>query len=105
MLESIKTWALGLWRPQVPTSTLAIAYDQTFNTEFGRIVLQHLLDSVYCSVYSGVDPNAALVHNARRTVVHEILENIDRATNPLKYQFIDQQTQYNNIGERNGLAG
>lgn len=84
MIDIVKNWLTRLWQPTIP-ETLE-AYSVTFSTYHGQLVLQHLMDSVYCQVYTGTDPNAALVHNARRTVVHEILENIDTARNPQKYQ-------------------
>ncbi len=48
-------------------------------------MLNHLIDTIYCQVYEGTDPMAALVHNARRSVIHEILMNVDLAENPTKY--------------------
>jgi hypothetical protein len=85
MIKAVQDWFSRMWQPVVPETTRA--YDVTFQSYHGQLVLQHLMDNVYCTVYSGTDPNAALVHNARRTVVHEILENIDMARNPQKYQF------------------
>jgi hypothetical protein len=84
MMDILKAWLHRLWQPTLPETIQA--YDATFSSYHGQVVLQHLLDNVYCTVYAGTDPNAALVHNARRTVVQEILENIDIARNPMKYQ-------------------
>jgi len=64
---------------------LTKSYHLTFATAHGQLVLQHLLDNVYYTVYEGLDPNAALVHNARRGVVQEILENIDIGEHTDKY--------------------
>lgn len=61
------------------------AYRVTFSTPHGQLVLQHMLDNVYCTVYDGFDPIACITHNARRTLVHEIIEAIDRGENPAKY--------------------
>jgi copper oxidase (laccase) domain-containing protein len=41
---------------------------------------------VYCTIYEGTDPIAAATHNGRRSLVQEILENIDLAEQPEKYQ-------------------
>jgi hypothetical protein len=43
------------------------------------------MDAVYCQVYVGKDATELAMQNGRRSVVHEILENIDKATNPGKY--------------------
>jgi hypothetical protein len=92
-MDLIKQWLTKLWQPTIP-ETLE-AYNIAFSTYHGQLVLQHLMDSVYCQVYTGIDPNAALVHNARRTVVHEILENIDGARHPQKYQMkVESGTAY-----------
>jgi len=64
---------------------LAKSYQATFATPDGMRVLQHLLDTIYFIVYEGTDPNYALIHNSRRTVVQEILDNIDIGENPEKY--------------------
>jgi len=77
-------WLRRKWLGQDPS--LFHSYQHAFSSADGAAVLQHLLDSVYCTVYEGTDPQAALAHNARRTVVHEILTNIDLAENPLKYK-------------------
>jgi len=52
----------------------------------GQLVLQDLLDGVYCTVYEGIEPQAAVILNARRAVVQEILMNIDHGEHPDKYQ-------------------
>jgi len=61
-------------------------YLVTFSGLQGQRVLQHLMDSVYCTVYEGSNRDEALIHNARRTVIQEILENLDRAEHPQKYE-------------------
>ena len=80
---SIRRWFKSKWGSSPPD--LAKAYFIAFSTDPGQRVLRHLLDHVYCTVYEGVDPQAALVHNARRSVVQEILMNIDAGENPDKY--------------------
>jgi hypothetical protein len=90
MKATILQWLARMWQPTIP-ETLE-AYNIAFSTYHGQLVLHHLMDSVYCTVYSGTDPNAALVHNSRRTVVQEILENIDTARNPQKYQVKEEET-------------
>jgi hypothetical protein len=37
--------------------------------------MQHLLDNIFCTVYEGSEPDGAVIHNARRAVVLEILQN------------------------------
>lgn len=54
---------------------IAHAYQRLFATGDGQLVRQHLLDNIYNTVYEGVNPQEALVHNARRTVIQEILDN------------------------------
>lgn len=83
MLTRVAEWLGYKWRTHDPQ--LLEAYRATFSSQQGRRVLQHLLDSTYCVVYEGTDPLAAVAHNARRSVVHEILMNIDAAEHPQKY--------------------
>lgn len=84
MIKAIETWFVMKWRRAADPS-LVHAYGATFGQPEGQRVLRHLLESIYCTVYEGTDPQAALVHNARRSVVHEILENVDLAEHPEKY--------------------
>lgn len=57
------------------TKDIAHAYQRFFASGDGQIIRQHLLDTVYNTVYEGCDPQEALVHNARRTVIHELFDN------------------------------
>jgi hypothetical protein len=80
------------WQSQ-ELKTLARAYYVTFNNVHGQQVLQHLLDTVYFSVYEGKDPHEAALHNARRCVVNEILVNIDIGENPAKYEIKEMEIE------------
>jgi hypothetical protein len=71
---------------------LAHAYQVTFSTAQGQLVLQHLLDEVYCQTCPVQDPIALAMHNGRRSVVQEILENIDSANSPTKYTYTEELT-------------
>lgn len=84
MITTLKTWFSCKWQQQ-DADALRQAYQVTFSGPHGQQVLQHLLDSIYCQVYEGVDAQAALVFNARRAVIHEILYNIDVAQRPQHY--------------------
>ena len=61
------------------------AYQLTFSTPEGRIVLQHLIDGIYCQVCHSKDPLDLASHNGARAVIHGILEKIDMAEHPDKY--------------------
>lgn len=65
---------------------LARHYQQTFGTASGKVVMQHLLDSVYCTSYEGTDAIAMAAHSGRRSVIHDILMNLDYAEHPGKYE-------------------
>lgn len=92
MTKTFARWFRYKWR-QLSANDVARAYHVTFSNLEGQLVLQHLLDNVYCTVYEGSDPQEALVHNARRTVVQEILVNIDLGENPAKYDVKVQTTE------------
>ena len=72
---------------------LAEAYRLTFSGLHGEHVLAHLMDSIYCRPYEGHDPMEMAMHNGRRSVVHEILENIDLAERPDSYT-VKEETTY-----------
>lgn len=78
-------WLIRKW-DRSPQPLLAQDYQLTFSTPSGIRVLTHLLDQVYCTIYEGTDPIAAATHNGRRSLVQEILENIDLASSPEKYR-------------------
>ena len=85
MTKRIRDWLTRKWSRH-PDSTLPDAYRGTFASFDGQRVLQHLLDSVYCKCYEGDDPTELAAHNGARRVVHEILQNIDYAEQPQKYE-------------------
>jgi hypothetical protein len=87
-------WRNSRWKKQQDDAQLLEAYRETFATDFGKIVLNHLLGSIYCSTYEGNDPTLALVHNARRGVIEEILQNIDAAEHPGQGDIKVDETPY-----------
>ena len=84
-MTAFRDWLTHLWDTR-QHPTLLQDYLATFQGEHGQRVLQHLLDSVYCTVYEGKDPMELAAHNARRSVVHDILVNLDMAGSPEKYR-------------------
>ena len=92
MTLRFRRWFHYKWRTLV-AGELARAYHTTFSHSDGQIVIQHLMDSIYCTVYTGNDPIQAMMHNARRSVIQEILENIDMAENPRKYEIKVESTE------------
>lgn len=92
MTHRFRLWFRYKWRTLF-AGDLARAYHTTFAHGDGQIVLQHLMDGIYCTVYTGNDPIQAMMHNARRSVVQEILENIDMAENPTKYEIKVESTE------------
>ena len=97
MLSVLKRWLVHKWQALVHRD-LMNAYQATFTSYHGQLVLQHLLDNIYCTVYEGTDSQASLVHNARRSVVHEILLNLDYAEYPEKYTPRQAVEAYDGIG-------
>jgi hypothetical protein len=84
MTRRFRHWLSRKWTRRLEPG-LADSYRATFSTFHGERVLQHLLDGVYCQVYEGKDPIEAAHHNGRRSVVQEILENIELAEHPEKH--------------------
>jgi len=84
MTRLFTNWLSQKWRRRTDPA-LAHAYQVTFSTAQGQLVLQHLLDEVYCQTCPVQDSIALAMHNGRRSVVQEILENIDSAQDPTKY--------------------
>lgn len=82
-MNRLRQWLVRKWSQ--PSASTLRAYHATFSSLDGQIVLNHLFDNVYCTVYEGTDGNAALVHNARRSIIQEILMNIDAGEHPKKY--------------------
>lgn len=84
MTRTLRRWFSRKWQPIDPQ--LAEDYRLTFSGLHGERVLQHLLDNVYCQICPSTNPNDVIAHNARRSVIQEILENIDQAERPQRYQ-------------------
>lgn len=83
-MTRFKDWLSRKWTRQLDPGLMQ-AYQLTFSSLHGRLVLQHLLDEVYCQTCPVNDPIALATHNGRRSVVQELLENIDVAESPGKY--------------------
>ena len=88
MTLPFRRWLEHKWSrsADVDAQKLAGDYQATFSSEPGQRVLRHLLDNVYCSVYEGKDVIEAAHHNGRRSVIQEVLQNIDMAEHADKYQ-------------------
>lgn len=99
MIQRIAEWFRHRWLGV--DSGMLKHYHACFSSASGQHVLQHFLDSIYCTVYEGSDPQEALIHNARRTVVHEILMNLDAAEHPMKY---NPQVQTEEISDARGMV-
>lgn len=84
MLHSFLEWMKHPFQVQEGKQLLD-DYNVTFSSLHGQRVLQHLLDNVYCTVYIGSDPMELASHNARRSVIQEILTILDQARAPEKY--------------------
>jgi hypothetical protein len=89
MTRRFTEWLGQKWRRE-PDTSLGLAYQVTFSTAHGQLVLQHLLDNVYCQTCPTHDPIALATHNGRRSVIQEILENIDMANDPVKYTYKEE---------------
>ena len=95
MKTILRTWLRRMWVRLVDPD-LVRAYYSTFSSLPGQQVLNHLLDNIYFKIYEGLDAQGALIHNARRSVVQEILENIDAGAHPEKYNVNVQITEQEN---------
>jgi hypothetical protein len=94
MTRAFAEWLQRLWRvDEIAAKELAGSYAATFSSAPGQLVLNDLLDKIYCTVYEGTDPNEALVHNARRSVVDEILHNVDLGINPIRFDPLVAKSQ------------
>ena len=93
-MKRLADWLTRKWSREVRPN-LGQDYLVTFSTEHGRRVLLHFLDAVYCTIYEGTDPIAAAMHAGRRSLVHEILQNIDAAESPGKYGLGEPSKPFN----------
>jgi hypothetical protein len=82
-MSFITAWLLQKWQP--PREDIATHVRIMFASISGQIVKQHLMDSIYCTTTDNTDPQAAVILNARRSVIQELLELEDRNANPNKY--------------------
>ncbi len=89
MTSHFRNWLSNKWRKRMDPA-LGQCYRVTFSTLEGREVLQHLLDEVYCQTCPVNDPIALATHNGRRSVIQEILENIDLSEQPNKYTVTEE---------------
>ena len=85
MISTIQRWLTTKWRLVYNGDEVVQAYGGVFGSPAGQVVLQHLIDNIYCQVVETNDAITLATHNGRRSVVHEILTNIDLAQNRGKY--------------------
>lgn len=93
----LNQWLTSMWSQRAAPDTLALAY-----RDIPAIVIRDLFDNTYCTVYQGSDLNECFAHNARRSVVHEILVNRDMALHPTKYQQLDAEVKDVDVRLTNG---
>lgn len=86
MLASLARWYKNKWTLRYIQEDVRFHYTATFGSVSGQFVLEHLFTNIYCQVTEDLNPQAAVVLNARRTVIHEILEMIDLHESPMKYR-------------------
>lgn len=84
-MSRLRSWLRRMWQPQ-DAAQLLRDYHEVFGGPAGQRLLQHWIDSVYATVYDGTSDRQAVLHEGRRSFVHEVLENLDRAENPEKYR-------------------
>jgi len=96
MIHILKRWLTRKW--QQPSSDTLQAYHATFSSPDGQLVLAHLLDNIYFQAPVTTDPNTALVNNARRSVIQEILVNIDAGEHPNKYNTTETEAEDSHVG-------
>lgn len=80
----LRQWLTRKWQRET-SPDLVEDYRAIFASVHGQRILQHWLDQIYCTVYEGTDVQQLWMHNARRAFVQEILEAIDLAEHPKKY--------------------
>ena len=83
-MTRFRHWLQQKWQRQ-DAQALLKAYQVTFSTLEGRQVLQQMIDQTYATICESANPIDLAAHNARRSVVHEILQNLDLAEQPDKY--------------------
>lgn len=74
-MNFIERWMSRRGAIPPPHDDVLSAYQRLFTSPDGQVVMQHLLDNIFCLVYEGTDVQETVIHNARRTVVMEILQN------------------------------
>lgn len=74
----------NLWHGEEDAKRIAKAYHNTFTSIDGAMVLEHLVNNVYATVCDTHDPIALAAHNGRRSVVQDILLNVEAARHPEK---------------------
>lgn len=94
-MSRFSEWLARKWQRQIDEGLLQ-DYRAAFSTVSGQRVLQHWLDQVYCTIYEGHDPIEAAYHNGRRSVIHDLLTNLDYAEQPEKYQVRQKEGEYEN---------
>ena len=94
-------WLIPKWTRKTDDN-IAQAYQITFSTPHGQLVLKHLLDTVYCQTCESLDPIALANENGRRFIVQTILEFIDAAENPAKH-VVNVVSEITQLEERLGV--
>jgi len=86
MTRTFAQWLNRLWQPGKAEKELIDAFGQTFEAHAGRVVLNYLLDTYYCTVLVGREAIHLAEHSGQRSVVHDILQKLDQYREPQKYE-------------------
>lgn len=78
-MTPILRWILGERWHAPSADALLVDYQRTFGTPEGQRVLRHLVETNFFPVYGGLSAEELWQHNGRRSLVQELLENLQTA--------------------------
>lgn len=84
MIGRMRQWMSYRWMRWQHAEVIR-AYQITFSTAEGQVVIRHLMDGIYCQPCLSKDPYEQAAHNGARALIHGILEKIDMGEYPGKY--------------------
>lgn len=85
MFTVVRRWLQHKWS-QGEERELRYAYQRFAASLDGQLIIKDLIDNFYCTIYEGSDRRLADIHEGKRTIVHYILQRIDEAQRPDKYE-------------------
>ena len=85
-MKTFLNWIKSRYGRRAEEKELLNAFEVTFSSVHGQLVIDYLIGTYYAATCNDYDGIKLAGHNGMRFVVQDILDKIDMAKNPSRYE-------------------